>query len=80
MVLRTADLIQKNMNLTPRYKSEGGEATAFLMKNAAVYLDLNATVQVKPTLLALPLLAPVEGNPAGDAGWYTVEIQDVRGY
>lgn len=71
VVLRTADMIQKNMAM----KNKG-----FLMSNAAVYVDLSATVQVKPTLLAVPLLADVENNPAGKAGWYTIHVDDVRGY
>ena len=71
VVLRTADLIQKNMD-----KRQSG----FLMSKAAVYVDLTATVQVKPTLLALPLFANVENNPSTNTGWYTINVHDVRGY
>lgn len=68
---RTADVIQVNMDM----KNSG-----YLLKNSAAYVELHAEIQVKPTLLPLPLFADVKGNPANNAVWYTISYDDVRGY
>lgn len=73
VLLRTADAIRSNMIL------KTGN-TGYDLKNSAVYVKATATVQVKPTLLALPLFADVENNPKDDTGWYTLTLEDVRGY
>ncbi len=69
---RTADVIQVNM-------IKQGDKD-FRMENAAVYVEIQATIQVKPTLLALPLFADVEKNPKDKTGWYTIPYKAVRGY
>lgn len=71
VVLRTADAIQANMAL----KNDG-----FKMSNASVYVKLDATVQVKPTLLALPLFSDVKGNPASNQAWYSFTESMIKGY
>ena len=53
---------------------------SYRMKNAAVYLELNATIQVKPTMLAMPLFAKLENNPVSDTNWYTIEYMTRKGY
>ncbi len=73
ILLRTADVIQANMSL------KTGD-TAYSLSNSAVYVDLSATILVKPTLLALPLFADVEGNPSENQDWYTFEYKSVKGY
>ena len=73
VLLRTADVIQVNM---AHVTGEEG----YLLSESAVYVDISATVQVKPTLLALPLFADVEGNPSSDSNWYTIEYEGIRGY
>lgn len=73
ILLRTADVIQANMG-----KITGD--TSYRMKNAAVYLELNATIQVKPTMLAMPLFAKLENNPVSDTNWYTIEYMTRKGY
>ena len=73
VLLRTADVIQTNM------AKKTGESDYQLSKSS-VYVELNATVQVKPTLLALPLFADVEGNPSTDTNWYTISYNDIKGY
>ncbi len=73
VLLRTADTIRSNMIL-----ATGDDK--YDLKNSAVYVKATATVQVKPTLLALPLFADVENNPKDDTGWYTLTLEDVRGY
>ena len=56
------------------------ERKDFKLSDSAVYVDLYAKVQVKPTLLALPLFADVEGNPSDNVNWYTVEYKSTKGY
>lgn len=68
---RTADVIQVNMDM----KNSG-----YQLKQSAAYVELHAEIQVKPTLLPLPLFADVKGNPANNAVWYTISYDDVRGY
>ena len=72
LLLRTADAIQANMS-----KVTG---STYDLRNSAVYLKLDATVQVKPTLLALPLFADVSKNPVSDTSWYTVNCKMTKGY
>ncbi len=72
ILLRTADAIQVNM--------EHVGNSGYRLKKSAVYLELSATVQVKPTLLALPLFAEVESNPSTNQGWYTFENTLLKGY
>ena len=73
ILLRTADVIQTNMA-----KKTGN--TAYRLSNSAVYVEIDATIQVKPTLLALPLFADVEGNPSTNQNWYTFEYKSIKGY
>lgn len=73
IILRTADAVQANM-----IKNTHNEG--FRLTNSAAYVHVNATVQVPPTLLALPLFANVEGNPSGNAGWYTLDFDGIQGY
>lgn len=72
VLLRTADVVQVNM---AHVTGEGG----YLLSESAVYVDISATVQVKPTLLALPLFAEVEGNPSSGSNWYTIKYEGIRG-
>lgn len=71
VVLRTADAIQANMGL----KEDG-----FKMSNASVYVKLEATIQVKPTLLAVPLFSDVKGNPSNNQAWYSFTESMIKGY
>lgn len=73
ILLRTADVVQANMA-----KATGN--TEYRLSNSAVYVEINATIQVKPTLLALPLFADVEGNPSTNQKWYTIEYKSIKGY
>lgn len=71
VVLRTADAIQANMAL----KEDG-----YKMSNASVYVKLEATIQVKPTLLAVPLFSDVKGNPSNNQAWYSFTESMIKGY
>ena len=73
VLLRTADVIQANMSMA------SGEED-YLLSNAAVYVEIEATVQVKPTLLAIPFFTEVEGNPSTDERWYTFNYNSIKGY
>ena len=73
ILLRTGDVIQANMRQKPENKD-------FQLSKSATYLDFYAKVQVKPTLLALPLFAQVEKNPVEESGWYTIEYEATKGY
>ena len=72
ILLRTADVIQANM-------IHMGQSE-FKMENAAVYVQMQATILVKPTLLALPLFADVQNNPADNTGWYSIDYSEIVGY
>lgn len=73
IILRTADVIQVNMAHTTSDDD-------YRLNKAATYVEITATIQVKPTLLAIPLFADVEGNPSTNAKWYTIIYKSVRGY
>ena len=73
ILLRTGDVIQANMRQKPENKD-------FQLSKSATYLDFYAKVQVKHTLLALPLFAQVEKNPVEESGWYTIEYEATKGY
>lgn len=73
VLLRMADVIQANMAMLT---GQDG----YRLSNSAVYVELKATVQVKPTLLALPLFAEVEDNPVTNQNWYTIDYYAVKGY
>lgn len=72
IILRTADVIQANMVHTG--------STGFELQNSAAYVKLTATIQVKPTLLALPIFADVESNPVDNSNWYTITYTGIAGY
>ena len=74
VLLRTADVIQVNM---AKCKTEND---GYLLSNSAAYVNIDAKIQVKPTLLALPLFTGVEKNPTDGTNWYIIEYADVSGY
>lgn len=71
--LRTGDAIQANM----AKKTENDD---YRLSKSAVYVDMTATIQIKPTLLALPLFADVEGNPSTNQNWYIIKYKSTKGY
>ena len=72
-MLRTTDAIQCNMQLV-------NSDDSYRLKDAVAYVEVNATVQVKPLFLALPLFADVESNPKDDSNWYTIKYKGIKGY
>lgn len=75
IVLRTADVIQVNMNL-----QQGEGENNYRLKESAVYVKLHVDLQVKPTLLALPLFADTQKNIETNANWYAIQYEDIKGY
>lgn len=73
VLLRTADAIQANM-------IKKKDDTGYRLSNSAVYVNISTTIQIKPTLLALPLFADVEGNPSTNTKWYTIQYESIKGY
>ncbi len=74
VLLRTADVIQANM------AKKEVEDDNYSLFNSSVYVDIQADVQVKPILLAMPLFADVENNPTSNTNWYTIRYKNVKGY
>jgi len=74
ILLRTADLIQVNMA-----KCISSDEN-YLLSNSAAYVAIDANIQVKPTLLALPIFSKVEKNPITKTKWYTIEYSGIAGY
>ncbi|MEG2428809.1 MAG: DUF5702 domain-containing protein, partial [Oscillospiraceae bacterium] len=73
LLLRTADVIQVNI-------AKQTNKPDYLLSKSAVYVKINATVQVKPTFLALPLFSKVENNPKNNEAWYEFKYNGIRGY
>lgn len=73
IILRTADAIQANMSMV-------SDDSNYMLSKSSAYVEMSATVQVQPMLLALPLFADVEGNPKDSRGWYTLESSGIKGY
>ena len=73
ILLRTGDVIQANM-IKKTGKSD------YKLSDSAAYVEITATIQVKPTLLALPLFADVDGNPSTNTNWYTIKYKSIKGY
>ena len=74
MYLRIGDLMQANMR-----KYTGSEM--YSLKNSQVYFKLNATIRVRPLMLALPIAKNgFLNNPADKNDWCTFTISEIRGY
>lgn len=74
VVLRTADVIQ--INMAKCITNNDG----YKLSNSAAYVKITAEIQVKPTLLALPLFADVKKNPIDNTKWYTITYSGISGY
>ena len=74
VVLRIGDVIQTNMAKC------AGQGDGYKLSNSAAYVEISAKIQVKPTLLALPIFADVHKNPLDNANWYTIDYSSIAGY
>lgn len=73
ILLRTSDVVQANM-------SKKTADTGYRLAESAVYIELDATVLVKPTLLAIPLFTDVTEEPLAKQNWYTIQYHGIKGY
>lgn len=73
IILRTSDVIQANMGKITSNEN-------YALANSSAYVEIKATIQVKPTMLALPLFADVKNNPTTNTGWYTIQYKSIKGY
>ena len=53
---------------------------AFLMKNASTHINIEATVEVKPLMMALPFMAETTKSQLSGTTWYTVKYKGTAGY
>ena len=74
IIKRTADVIQVNMGFKLTDNKD------YRLKESAVYVKVDATIVVKPTLLGLPIFTKVKNNPKDNTKWYTVEYSGIKGY
>lgn len=73
MYRRVGDLIQANMR---KYTGKN----TYMLKNAKSYFELNATIRVKPLMIALPISQGYSNNPKDKSDWCTFNIHEIRGY
>lgn len=50
------------------------------MKNASTYLTMEATIEVKPLMMALPFMADTTKSKLTGTSWYTVKYKGTVGY
>ncbi len=73
LILRTADAVQSNMAL-----ATGNDE--YKLSNSSAYVEINATILVKPILLGLPVFSEVEDNPVNNEKWYKIDYKGIKGY
>lgn len=55
-------------------------ADAFKLKNSYTYLSIKATIEVKPMLLTLPLMADTVESQLTGTNWYEITYEGTMGY
>ena len=73
VLLRTADVIQLNM----MHKKNDN---SYRLCEAVTYVKMDADIQVKPVLIALPLFSGLAKNTIDNTAWYSIKYSDKRGY
>ncbi len=73
ILLRTADVIQANISHVTGNSS-------YRLSNSAIYVEVSATVLVKPILVGLPIFAEMTDNAATNTKWYTINYNAIKGY
>lgn len=53
---------------------------AFLLKKASTHINIEATVEVKPLMMALPFMADTAKSQLTGTSWYTVKYKGTAGY
>lgn len=81
ILLRTADVIQMNMQYVRGDITDGSaKADAFQLDKAHTYLTVNATMEVKPLMMTMPLAADTVKSQLDGTNWYTVRYSGTLGY
>lgn len=81
VINRIADVIQMNMEKKEGTISDTGLSDgAFFMKNASTHINIEATVKVKPLMMALPFMAETTTSQLSGTKWYTVKYNGTAGY
>lgn len=81
VLIRTADVIQLNIeHINKKYATTADDSSAFVMKNASTYLTMEATIEVKPLMMALPFMADTTKSKLTGTSWYTVKYKGTVGY
>lgn len=81
VINRIADVIQMNMEKKEGTISDTGLSDgAFLMENASTHINIEATVEVKPLMMALPFMAETTTSQLSGTKWYTVKYKGTAGY
>ena len=74
MYERLAEVIQANM------RKVIGNGSNFSMKKAQLYFKLEATIQVKPLMITMPIFNDYDNNLSTTTEWCTYTVSTVRGY
>jgi len=72
---RVADVIQVNIN-----KNSGHAAEEFKMSQAYTYARISVDIEVKPIIIAIPLIADTIKDEDTDTRWYRFNYSGIAGY
>ena len=72
---RIGDVIQANMR-----HIIGEKGKSYMLSNSITYLQLNATLRVKPLMITLPFFGEYDNDLDTKTDWCTYKIQTIRGY
>lgn len=75
MYARIGDVIQANMR-----HIIGSGGSSYRLVKSVVYFQFQATLRVKPLMLALPIANGYENNPKDSTDWCTFTYKIIRGY
>lgn len=81
VLYRISDVIQLNIeHINKAYAKTADANNAFLMKKASTYLTLEATVEVKPMMMALPFMEETAKSNLTGTSWYSIKYKGTLGY
>ena len=81
VLYRISDVIQLNIeHINKKYATTADDNSAFVMKKASTYLTMEATVQVKPMMLAMPFMEDTTKSNLTGTSWYTIKYKGTLGY
>ena len=72
---RVADVIQVNIN-----ENSDHAADEFKMSQAYTYARISADIEVKPIIIAIPLIADTIKDEDTDTRWYKFNYSGIAGY